>query len=82
MVIGVHPYSESWSGRPSDVPGTLTVDEAAAVLRVSARTVRRRIAAREAGDRAAWPTRVIRVGRLIRIPANELAAVIRGEAAA
>ena len=62
--------------RPSHVPDALTVEEAARMLRVSARTVRRRIACYEAGDTTAWPTRVIRLGRIVRIPAGELLAVL------
>lgn len=62
--------------RPTRLPDVLTVEEAAAMLRVSPRTVRRRIARYELGDRDAWPTHVIRIGRIIRIPATELRAVL------
>ncbi|HZU74087.1 MAG TPA: helix-turn-helix domain-containing protein [Acidimicrobiales bacterium] len=62
--------------RPTRIPDALTVEEAARLLRVSARTVRRRIARYEAGDLMAWPTHVIRLGRIVRIPAGELLAVL------
>ena len=62
--------------RPSYVPDALTVDEVARLLRVSARTVRRRIVRYEAGETDAWPTHVIRLGRVVRIPAAELRAVL------
>lgn len=63
--------------RPTKVPDTFTVEEAARLLRVSARTIRRRIARYEAGEGSAWPTHVIRIGRIIRIPGSELRAVLR-----
>lgn len=62
--------------RPTHVPDTFTVEEAAAMLRISPRTVRRRIARHELGDRDAWPTNVIRIGRIIRIPAAGLRAML------
>lgn len=68
--------------RPSQLAGALTVEETAMLLRVSSRTVRRRIARYEAGDQTAWPTHVIRLGRLIRIPAAELGAVLGSAPAA
>jgi hypothetical protein len=67
---------------PTLVPDTLTVDETAQLLRISARTVRRMIARYEAGERSAWPTHVIRIGRIIRIPGEEIRAVLRSHPAA
>jgi hypothetical protein len=74
--------SDDMSGRPTRLPDTLTVEETADLLRVSARTIRRRIAQWEAGDRSAWPTHVIRIGRIIRIPGAELRAVLGASDAA
>jgi hypothetical protein len=73
---------DDMDGRPTRLPEALTVDEAARLLRVSPRTVRRRIAELEAGDRTAWPTHVIRLGRIIRIPLAEVEAVLGVTAAA
>lgn len=59
-----------------DVPGTITVPEAAALLGVSKSAAYRAIEARVAGETGAWPTSVIRVGRTLRIPTAELRAVL------
>ena len=57
-------------------PGTMTVPEAARLLGVSKSAAYRAIAARLGGDAGAWPTRVVRVGRTLRIPAAELRALL------
>jgi len=57
-------------------PGTMTVPEAARLLGVSKSAAYRAIAARLSGDIGAWPTRVVRVGRTLRIPVAELRAVL------
>lgn len=62
--------------RPSRLPDALTVEEAASLLRISTRTARRRIAEWESGNTRAWPTHVIRLGRIVRIPLHELQAVL------
>lgn len=62
--------------RPTWVAGTLTVNETAQLLGISSRTVRRRIAELEAGNGSAWPTHVIRLGRIIRLPLVEVQAVL------
>ena len=63
-------------GRAASYPGTLTVPEAAKLLGVSKSAAYRAIAARLAGDVGAWPTKVVRIGRTLRIPAAELSAVL------
>jgi hypothetical protein len=57
-------------------PGTMTVPEAARLLGVSKSAAYRAIAVRLGGDTGAWPTRVVRVGRTLRIPAAELRALL------
>jgi predicted DNA-binding transcriptional regulator AlpA len=57
-------------------PGTVTVPETARLLGVSKSAAYRAIAARLAGDVGAWPTKVVRIGRTLRIPAAELSAVL------
>ncbi len=79
MVISLllaRPLLEDLSGRPTHIPDALTVEEVAQLLRISARTVRRRISRYELGDSTAWPTHVIRIGRIIRVPASELRTVL------
>ena len=56
--------------------GTVTVPEAARLLGVSKSAAYRAIAARLAGDLGVWPTKVVRIGRTLRIPAAELSAVL------
>lgn len=67
---------EGHGERPTWVAGTLTVDETAQLLGISSKTVRRRIAEWEAGNGSAWPTHVIRLGRIIRLPLVEVQAVL------
>lgn len=76
QAIRLGDMCEDFSDRPTVVPDALTVEETAHLLRISARTIRRRIARYEAGDPDAWPTHVIRIGRIIRIPAGEVLAML------
>jgi excisionase family DNA binding protein len=54
----------------------MTVPEAARLLSVSKSAAYRAIAARLGGDIGAWPTKVVRVGRTLRIPTAELRALL------
>jgi excisionase family DNA binding protein len=68
--------------RPTRIPGTVTIPEAASLLGVSKSAAYRAIEARLAGDIEAWPTNVIRIGRTFRIPGIELRALLGFDPAA
>lgn len=71
-----HSKSNDVNRQAPVYPGTVTVPEAARLLGVSKSAAYRAIAARLAGDLGAWPTKVVRVGRTLRIPSAELSAVL------
>lgn len=54
----------------SDIPSLLRVDEAAAMLKVSSKTVRRLL--------ARGGLKVVRIGRLVRIPSSEINRLFAG----
>lgn len=68
--------------RSTALPGTITVPEAASLLGVSRSAAYRAIDARLAGDLRAWPTNIIRIGRTLRIPSNELVTLLGSDPAA
>jgi len=75
QIAPLRPVKTSLSDRPSAIsvsatPQLLRVDEAATILNVSSKTIRRLIAR---GD-----LRVVRIGRLVRIPSSEIERLIAG----
>lgn len=92
MIHRHHSFSHSGLSRAASgtrviscsttLPGTITVAEAASLLGVSRSAAYRAIDARLAGDLRAWPTNVIRIGRTLRIPSNELMALLGSDPAA
>ena len=71
----MRPFETSWakaslSHSVSPKAALLRVDEAAAILKVSSKTVRRLLAQ---GD-----LKAVRVGRLVRIPSSEIDRLIAG----